>query len=45
MKKILPAFFICLAVNTHAQDIVQQMYTKYAKNFRKSLSFVQQTAT
>lgn len=45
MKKILPAFFICLAVSTHAQDIVQQMYTKYAKNFRKSLSFVQQTAT
>lgn len=45
MRRILPAFFICLAVNTHAQDVVHQMYLKYSKNFRKSLSFIQQTDT
>ena len=45
MKKLLIVFFIGIAINTNAQDIIQKMYTAHAKNFRKSLSFVQQTNT
>lgn len=43
MKKIILPFLICSAFCTQAQDIVQQMYKTHAKDFRKSLSFVQQT--
>ena len=44
MKKLFLFFFLCIAANAQAQDIVKKMYSRYAKDFRKSLSFVQQTA-
>ena len=44
MKKIMVAFLISIAGSLHAQEIVQQMYSNHAKNFRKSLSFIQQTS-
>jgi hypothetical protein len=43
MKKLLAILLVCNSFVSYAQDIVQQMYTRHAKNFRKSLSFVQQT--
>jgi hypothetical protein len=45
MKKILMFFLVTHTVSAQAQDIIQQMYTRYAKKFRKSLSFEQQTNT
>lgn len=35
---------IGLATGAEAQDMVQQMYTQHASNFRRSLSFVQETS-
>lgn len=43
MKKIIPFLLILIATNSQAQSIVQQMFDKHAKGFRKSLSFVQET--
>ena len=43
MKKIMVIFLLCIAAGSHAQDIIQKMYLVHANNFRKSLSFVQQT--
>ncbi len=43
MKKITPVVFILISLVAHSQDIVTKMYTANAKDFRKSLSFVQQT--
>ena len=43
MKKLLAILLVCNSFVVYAQDIVQQMYTTHAKNFRKSLSFVQKT--
>ena len=45
MRKLLVVFFMVITINTNAQDIIQQMYSAHAKNFRKSLSFLQQTNT
>lgn len=43
MKKLILAFLMSCAFTTYAQEIVKKMYKAHAKDFRKSLSFVQQT--
>lgn len=43
MKKLITGLLLCLATGAEAQDILQQMYTKNASGFRRSLSFVQET--
>jgi len=43
MKKFILFILILTATSTQAQPIVQQMFDRHSKGFRKSLSFVQET--
>lgn len=43
MKKTLFFILFCITLSSQGQNMVQKMYKNHAKNFRKSLSFVQQT--
>lgn len=43
MKKIFPIVFVLISHSVQSQDIISIMHAANAKNFRKSLSFVQQT--
>lgn len=44
MKKLIAILLLLISIDSNSQDIIQQMHKKHFMNFRKSLSFVQQTS-